>query len=181
MRSSTGGEDNDEVPPRPAQFAPDQWRTVVEALSVAVANEVVRRLSPQQDNSLAHAELTKLNELRDTPEIKETKRRNRISGLHWASAIRRYQRAGIDRHAAMVALASVYHQSAFYVGVMVKLANEGRRKRIDAMRRTLIPIWSGQGAEPADIARKLNVSTPYARRLLIDVRWLNSAEQEATA
>jgi len=222
MGSSTGGEDNGEVPPRPACFTPEQWELVVSVKSQiaglgavpvwcqsasvfpagahgrvlvyandhgqgmppwaqAIADEVVRRLSPQQDNSLPHAELTKLSELRDTPEIAETKRKNRLAGLHWSSAIRRYMRAGIERQAAMSAIGAAYHHPAFHIGVLVKLANEARRKRIDAMRQTLIRIWSSEGAQPIDIARKLNVTTQYAGRLLINVRWHQSQEQEASA
>lgn len=181
MRSSTGGEDNRELPPRPEYIAPDQWRAVIETISVAVADAVVRRLSPQQDNALPHAELTSLDELRDTPEIAENKRRNRLSGLHYSSAIRRYKSLGVDRRAAIAAIAQAYCQTAFMVETLAKLANEARRKRIDAMRHTLITIWTNEGAQPVDIARRLKITTAYARRLQLAVRWHQPKAQEATA
>lgn len=127
--------------------------------------EVIARASPAQDNQQEGHELVSLSSLTDSPEIAATKRHNRLLGLHVSSALRRWRRKGIDKKSAMESAAISYALSASTVSILVKLANEARRKRVARIRETLIRIWYAERVELAEMARRLNVSLVHARRL----------------
>jgi hypothetical protein len=144
----------------------------------AIADEVARRLSPAQDNTVPGSEMVRLSELQDSPEVAAIKRENRLLGLRWASAVRRWQRAGLDRRAAVASVATLYHRSTFVVTTLVKHASEARRRRIERIRETLIPLWEISGLEIPQIANRLNVTCHYARRLCSDIRWRRELQRQ---
>ncbi len=145
----------------------------------AIADEVVKRLSRFQDNALPEPEPISLREMEDSPATKKVKRENRILGLRWSSAIRRFKRAGIDRAAALQGLAASYSRPASVIAILVKHACNARWKRVERMRSTLVPIWEARGAGVFDIARKLNVTPNYARRLRAEIHWKIETAKEA--
>ncbi|MBX7200393.1 MAG: hypothetical protein K1X51_13590 [Rhodospirillaceae bacterium] len=126
----------------------------------AFIRDVAGRVAVTQDN-----QRTSLSAIPDPPDIVEAKRQNRLIGLHCASALRRWARTGIAGKTALEVAAKIYALPASNVAILIKLANEARRTRVERLRASLIRRWHSEKIELAEIARRLKLSLAHARRL----------------
>ncbi|MEQ8736400.1 MAG: hypothetical protein RIC29_15860 [Rhodospirillaceae bacterium] len=146
----------------------DGLEPFMEEFAFAIAKKVVAI----QDNKLPlPPEPKSFAEASDNKQINRIKSRNLVTGLLFASFVRRWKKSGLEEVIALTNLAQLYSRPKSEIKLLIKYAASLRWKRIEQMRATLVPKWEAQGWTAREIGRRLNVTRQYAKRLMNELKW----------